>query len=115
MLRCKTEEQLLVIYSNNRIDIRGLLNLRKLCMSMIIEPYDEPDGHQAPDINDRQTNDAMHQRAFQTSSLFSVYSITYRQVVFTVISTSLNEANLYFYFINFKGQNIPLYILFYDF
>ena len=30
---------------------------------------DEPDGHQAPDINDRQTNDAMHQRAFQTTLL----------------------------------------------
>ena len=29
--------------------------------------YDEPDGHQAPDINDRQTNDAIHQRSFQTT------------------------------------------------
>ena len=41
-------------------------------MIRIHEPYrndepDEPDGHQAPDINDRQTNDAIHQRSFQTS------------------------------------------------
>ena len=46
-------------------------------MIRIHEPYrndepDEPDGHQAPDINDRQTNDAIHQRSFQTSMSLSL-------------------------------------------
>ena len=43
--------------------------------------YDEPDGHQAPDINDLQTNDAIHQRSFQTTlgCAFVQFSDFYRQ------------------------------------